>query len=63
MLNINAFRLVVHGKKIFQDLSKCFPYFALLGICDPGDFICTNLNLLVLRMHHAKYQHIQASGS
>jgi len=27
MLNINAFWVVVHGKKIFEDLSK-FPYFA-----------------------------------
>jgi len=34
-----------------------------VAIWDPRDFISTNLNLLVLRMFHAKYQCIQASGS
>jgi len=40
------------------------PMFPLgVAICDPRDFIWTNLNLLVLRVLHAKYQRIQASGS
>jgi len=34
-----------------------------VAICDPRDFICTNLNLLVLRMIHDKYECIQTSGS
>jgi len=67
MININIFRPVVHEKKIV----KGFCYINLhttmtlkgVAICDPRDFICTNLNLLVLRMLHPKYQCIQASGS
>jgi len=31
MLNINAFRLVVHEKMIFEDLSKCSLFYPLLG--------------------------------
>jgi len=48
------------GRRFF----KAFPYIlpckslSLCGgaICDPRDFILTNLNLLALRMVHAKYQ-------
>jgi len=31
MLNINAFRLVVHEKKIFEDLSKCSLFCPKMG--------------------------------
>jgi len=67
MLNINVFRLVVYKKnilKVFCDINL-HTTMTLKGvtICDPRDFMCINLNLLVLRMIHAKYQCIQASGS
>jgi len=60
MPNINIFKTVVHEKKRF----KVFYSINLYKLdCDPRDVIWTNLNLLVLRMFHAKHQHIQASGS
>jgi len=45
MLNINAFRLVVHEKKVFEDLSK-FSLFCPLSGAPKGasPFIWTNLN-------------------
>jgi len=59
MPNNNAFKPVVHEKKIL----KGFCFFNLykhifsksLATNDPSDFICTNVNLLSLRMFHDKY--------
>jgi len=67
MLNINISRPVVHEKEIFKGFRYIKLYTTMIpecvAICDPRDFICINLNLLALRMLHAKYQYIQANGS
>jgi len=58
---------VDHNKTIFKGFCYKNLYKIMIpkgvAICDPRDFICTNLNLLVLRKIHAKCQCIQASGS
>jgi len=64
MLNIDVFKPLVH-KKIFKGFCYINLYNNMTSwgvvICDPRDFICTNVNLLVLRMLYAKYQSMRAS--
>jgi len=62
LLSLVEISLVVLEKKTF----KAFPYILLCkslsswggAIHDPRDFIWTNLNLIVPRMLHTKYQYI-----
>jgi len=58
MPNINAFRQVVHEKKIFEDFcyKNLYNSMSLKGAR-------TNLNLQLVRILHAKYKSIQAGGS
>jgi len=63
--------LVEIGLVVLENIFKQFPIYLRYkrlcpwvgAICDPRDFICTNLNLLVLGMFHAKYCPIWCNSS
>jgi len=56
MPTINAFKVVVHEKKIFKGFCYINLYTNIppkgMAIYDPKEFIRTNFNLLVLKMLH-----------
>jgi len=63
MPNINAFRTVVHEKKIFEDLSKFSLYCPLLGRKRVSPFTWLNLNPHPPGMFSAKFGWNWPSGS